>query len=68
MIELMPLAHGALGNLDELVLALVIGIPAVLVGAAMFIARSREDKPADPAPTASQPESDQAAPDHFNLD
>ncbi len=68
MIELMPLAHGALGYLDELLPVLIIGIPAVLLGAAMFIARKREDKPADSAPVGSQPDTRQAKPDHFNLD
>ncbi len=68
MIELMPLAHGAVGYLDELLPALIVGIPAVLLGAAMFIARKREDKPVDSTPAGSQPDTEQAAPDHFNLD
>ncbi len=66
MIELMPLAHGAVGYLDELLPVLIVGIPAVLLGAAMFIARKREDKPAESAPASGQPESTRA--DHFNLD
>ncbi len=73
MIELMPLAHGAVGYLDELLPVLIVGIPAVLLGAAMFIARKREDEPAgnqsaDSMPTGSQPDSKQAGPDHFRLD
>ncbi len=66
MIELMPLAHGAVGYLDELLPVFIVGIPAVLLGAAMFIARKREDKPADSTPVGGQPDS--ARPDHFNLD
>ncbi len=68
MIELMPLAHGAVGYLDELLPVLIVGIPAVLLGAVMFIARKREDKPADSIPAGSQPDTEQARPDHFNLD
>ncbi len=68
MIDVMPLAHGAVGYLDELLPVLIVGIPAVLLGAAMFIARKREDKPAEPTPAGSQSNSEQAGPDHFNLD
>ncbi len=66
MIELMPLAHGAVGYLDELLPVIVVGIPAIALGAAMFIARKREDKAADSTPAGGQPASDQA--DHFTLD
>ncbi len=68
MIELMPLAHGAVGYLVELLPVLIVGIPAVLLGAAMFIARKREDKPADTESMGSQADPDHARPDHFNLD
>ncbi len=68
MIELMPLAHGAVGYLDELLPVLIVGIPAVLLGAAMFIARKREDKPAESITAGSQPDVEQTRPDHFNLD
>ncbi len=68
MIDLMPLAHGAVGYWDELLPVLIVGIPAVLLGAALFIARKREDKPADSAPPGRQPGSEQTGPDHFNLD
>ncbi len=66
MIELMQLAHGAVGYLDELLPVLIVGVPALLLGAAMFIARKREDKPAQSLPGSSQPDPEQ--PDHFNLD
>ncbi len=68
MMELLPLAHGALGYLDELLPVLIVGIPAVLLGAAMFIARKREDKAADAEPVGGQPDTRQTKPDHFNLD
>jgi hypothetical protein len=66
----LPLAHGALGILDELFLILAIGIfVAVLVGPSVIALANRGARDTDPtSDDAGDIQSGPARDDHFRLD
>ncbi|MCC7447645.1 MAG: hypothetical protein IT324_09525 [Anaerolineae bacterium] len=66
---LLPVAHGALGNLDELLPIIAVAGFALVLVVMGFISRSRgEDAPpTDEAPSTPEQSPDHAA-DHYRLD
>ncbi len=70
MLNLMPLAHGALGSLDEIA-AILVGLAAAVFVVLGFISRKREEETqpeqsGTPQLGASQAET--TASDHYRLD
>ncbi len=67
MIHVIVLAHGALGDLDELLPVLIAGALFVAVLVVGFMVRRRDTGPAEPDQSAgdSQPGTEPA--DHFRL-
>ncbi len=69
---LLPLAHGALGYLDEIAPLAIIGVMAALFVIFGFMSRKRET-PADSAESnagqgTAGPQGEPTAPDHYRLD
>jgi uncharacterized membrane protein YuzA (DUF378 family) len=67
MLNLMPLAHGTLGSLDEIA-AVVVGLAAAVFVVLGFISRKREDETQAGQPGASQAGNQPDTPDHYRLD
>jgi hypothetical protein len=67
MIHVIVLAHGALGDLDELLPVLIVGALFVAVVVVLFMTRRRDAGPAEPDQSTadSQPGTEPA--DHFRL-
>ncbi len=70
MLKLMPLAHGALGSIDEIA-AILVGLAAAVFVVLGFISRKREEETQSEQSGvaqvgASQPET--SASDHYRLD
>ena len=67
--NLMPLAHGALGSLDEIIPIALIGGMAVIFVVVGFMSRRNEGSSETPEQSPNPPPSgEQTAPDHFRLD
>jgi uncharacterized membrane protein YuzA (DUF378 family) len=67
MLNLMPLAHGTLGSLDEIA-AVVVGLAAALFVVLGFISRKREERTQSGQPGAPQVSNQPDTPDHYRLD
>jgi|GEM_PF-4040702 hypothetical protein len=67
MLNLMPLAHGTLGSLDEIA-AIVVGLAAAVFVVLGFISRKREEGAQAGQPDVPQASGQPDTPDHYRLD
>ena len=67
MLNFMPLAHGALGSLDEIA-AIVVGLFASVFVVLGFLSRKREEQTDQPSTTQIEGQADPATSDHYRLD
>ena len=67
MIHVIVLAHGALGDLDELLPVLIVGALVVAVVVVVFMVRRRGAGAADPGQSAGDSQPDAETADHFRL-